>query len=170
MARDRKLLEQMARLLMQPRVSLVRIAFAGSDGFAPLMARGNYDWISPEIRHASAQGTTMAPRHLGLVLVHYNSTMLTADVMADLARRRLRPAGIEEVLILGASAKTRDLQRSFPIIALGSQWNSEGGSRVCPLLAGNPSNRQLLVTDVASQWEAPCRFSAIRPPQSPGCR
>jgi|GEM_PF-1960934 len=106
-----------------------------------MIAAGRYDWKNDNIKakHFPIKGEGKVD--LEITLVHYNRVMSTDDVLKDLDQRGLRPAKIEELLALGASQT--ELQREFPIIALGSVWRSFLGYRYCPYLHGFGSERDL---------------------------
>ncbi|MST04401.1 MAG: hypothetical protein EXS49_02440, partial [Candidatus Pacebacteria bacterium] len=102
---------------------------------------GNYDWKDPAI---TAKNFPLErrdeKRQVKGILVHYGRDMSTDAVLSDLNAKGLRPAPIDELLALGA--KHPDLQRKFPIVALGSSF-VYGGGRYYPYLHRYDTDRNL---------------------------
>jgi hypothetical protein len=96
-----------------------------------------------------------------LVLVHLNKVATTTEVLEHMDKLGLRPARIEELLALGE--KYPDLQRQFPIVALGSVWVLSGGRRFVAYLARGGSRRGLVLGWVGPgcTWGELCRFVAV---------
>lgn len=131
-------------------------------GLEHMIALGRYDWKNSDIKpkHFPVKGEGKVD--VEITLVHYNRVMSTDDVLKDLDARGLRPIKIEELLALGANEKTRDLQREFPIIALGSVWQDLSGSRRCPCLDRDGSKRPLSLGWFVLGFDEFCRFGAVR--------
>ena len=127
-----------------------------------MIAAGRYDWADSDItdKHFSVEGS--GTETVEIILRHYDKVMSTDAVLADLDKNGLRPATIDELLALGADSKTRDLQRQFPIIALGSVWQSLGGHRYCPYLRTYGSKRRLRLLWLDYDFDVICRFAAVR--------
>ncbi len=66
-------------------------------------------------------------REIEFKLVHLRKRASTKKALAELKRRRLRPALYEELLAF--VAKYPDLQKEFRIVALGSVWCILGAAR-----------------------------------------
>lgn len=133
-----------------------------SQSLEQMIAAGRYDWKNDDIKakHFPVKGEGKVD--LEITLVHYNRVMNTDDVLKDLDQRGLRPIKSEELLALGANEKTRDLQRQFPIIALGSVWQDLDGRRYCPYLYGHGSKRRLSLHWFDYGFHEVCRFAAVR--------
>jgi hypothetical protein len=125
-----------------------------------MIAAGKYDgvirYITPE--HFPILGGDKVEREL--VLVHLNKVATTDEVLAELDRRGLRPAKIEELLVLGALRP--ELQREFPLVAIGSHWLSPDGYRRFVSLGWRGSERQVLGLFWSDDWAGFCRFLAVR--------
>lgn len=130
--------------------------------FPGMITAGHYDWVNSDIteKHfpVKGEGTT---KEVTIELVHFNRAMGSSDeVIRELDKRGLRPATIEELLAFGA--KYPELQRQFPIVALGSIWRRLG-RRYVPCLWGNSSERNLsLPFWFGYRWSDYCRFLALR--------
>lgn len=133
-----------------------------------LIASGHYDWVNPDITPEHFQVTSATtpsgsgPLHTPATveLIHLNKVVSTEDVLADFNRRGLRPARIEELLALGTWRP--DLQREFPIVALGSVWQYSGGGRIVPCLCGHVGGRGLDLLWAGCGWSERDRFLAVR--------
>jgi hypothetical protein len=129
---------------------------------AEMIMAGKYDWTSSNItpEHFPIQGEGRVEREL--TFVHFNKVMTTDEVLAELDRRGLRPGGgkIEELLALGA--KFPDLQRQFPIVAIGSSFVGGGGFRSFACLYWLGGERHLGLAYVVDDWSEGCRFLAAR--------
>lgn len=92
-------------------------------------------------------------------LIKYDADMEYDDVITDLDARDLRPAMIEELCAFGASYP--DVQRQFPIIALGSPQEDLVGDRRFPFLARRGGCNLCLrwgTIERTANW----RFAAVR--------
>lgn len=69
-----------------------------------------------------------------LVLIHFNRPLITGEVLRELIKKQVCPARIEELLTFGVEHP--ELQRQFPIIALGSALKDQN---FAPWLPGNIS-------------------------------
>lgn len=124
-----------------------------------MIAAGHYDWVNADItsnHFPVGSGTaTLEGR-----LVHYGKNMSSEAVLADLDQNGLRPATLAELLAFGA--KYPELQRQFPIIELGSLWQSPGGGRDVACLDRDGRKRSLDLGWFGSDWHGSCRFLAFR--------
>ncbi len=121
---------------------------------------GKYGWANSDIssKHFPSQrkGTTDAE----IILVHFNRDTGSDDVLRDLDKQGLRPAELPELLAFGS--KYPDVQREFPVIALGSMWQGPDGSRFCACLDRLGSRRDLGLIWLDTWWYDYCRFAALR--------
>jgi len=126
---------------------------------AAMIRAGQYDWVNSDITSdhfpiKDEEGTKDA-----LELVHFERYIESDDVLRELDRRGLRSATIEELLAFGA--KYPELQRQFPIVALGSVWRRLDG-RFVPCLWSGAGKRYLGLSWFESGWSDRCRFLAVR--------
>ena len=121
---------------------------------------GNYDWKNNDItsKHFPSQET--GSREVVIELFHFGKDMSTDEVLAELDKQGYRPATLKELLPLGE--KYPNLQREFPIIALGSVWRDSNGNRFCPYLGRDGSERNLDLRWVGRRWGDGCRFAVVR--------
>ncbi|MBI3573124.1 MAG: hypothetical protein HY092_02910 [Candidatus Kerfeldbacteria bacterium] len=125
-----------------------------------MIKAGRYDWTNSDIndKHFPVEGSGTV--EIDIELVHYGRGMSTDAVLKDLDARGLRPAKIEELLALGAAKP--ELQREYPIIALGSVWQNLFGDCSCPYLYRGGSGRRLSLIRFGDGWRGICRFAAVR--------
>lgn len=125
-----------------------------------MITAGKYDWVNSDItqKHFPVIGEGKVEREL--ILVHFGRNMGTEAVLEDFDKQNLQSATIEELLALGATHP--ELQRQFPIIALGSVWQHPGGGRCVPYLGEDSSERCLSLDWYDDGWADDCRFLAAR--------
>lgn len=124
-----------------------------------MIAAGRYDTRNNDItaERFPFQGTGQV--EVELHLVHLGRDASTDTVLAELDRRNLRPATIEELLALGA--KYPNLQKQFPFVALGSVWQHPGGRRGVACLGHWDAGRGLALDWFGLDWNGGCRFLAV---------
>lgn len=125
-----------------------------------MLADGGYDYKNSSITDGhfprKAKGSvTITPE-----LVHFDRFISSDDALKELSKRGLRPATMAELLAFGS--KYPDLQRQFPIVALGSVWTVRSGCRGVGYLCGGASGRDVGLCWFDGGWGADCRFLAVR--------
>lgn len=127
-----------------------------------MIGDGHYDWIDPDIiaEHFTVSGE--GKKEVEIVLFYFNEAIDDfQEVIAEMKKAGYRPAQIEELLALGASQP--DLQKQFPIIALGSVWqNPLCGTRDVPYLDWDDVRRLLSLNWFEDDWDGGARFAAVR--------
>lgn len=149
---------------------------------ADMIAVGKYDYVNPNIveknfpiqqrpsvSEADMQSSGNPYRTLGvqndnsanIVLVHLNKAVKTSEVLAYMDKQGLRPAYIEELLAFGE--KYPEIQRQFPVVALGSVWVSSGQGRSVACLGSGGSERDLGLYwgGPDGAWGGVYRFAAV---------
>jgi hypothetical protein len=86
--------------------------------------------------------------------------MTSEQVIVEIDKAGYRPAKIEELLALGEAQP--DLQRQFPIVALGSVWRDSDGSRYVPYLSSSAAERGLSLHCFGRDWSGLYRFLGRR--------
>lgn len=135
-----------------------------------MIEAGKYDYANPDINEMNfplekSEGDgpyRTASTDVSLELVHFNKVMTTREIEAELDRRGLRSATLLEILAFGA--KYPEIQREFPLVALGSSCVRPGGDRGVPCLGRGGSGRHVyLGWDVPKgRWGEDCRVVAVR--------
>ncbi|MFH1611493.1 MAG: hypothetical protein ABIA83_02745 [Patescibacteria group bacterium] len=170
--------DQLAELIAQDKVGRVTrenlqrflASLDGDTGYTVLVdyrktieqmvSAGRYDWSDGNINSVNfpVNGTGVAT--ITPELVHLNKKASSEEALAHKEANGLRPATIEELLAFGATYP--DVQREFPVVALGSSWVDRDGHRRAPYLDGDGSERELSLDWYGSGWFEGCRFLAVR--------
>ncbi|MBW3537948.1 hypothetical protein KY386_00470 [Candidatus Parcubacteria bacterium] len=127
---------------------------------AEMVAAGGYDHANDDITYehfpVSESGTVKACA----IFVHLNRVVTDAEVvLAEIDRLGLRPGTMPELLALGAHYP--DLQRQFPIVALGSVWTNPHGRRGVGCLWSSSPLRYLDLHWFGDRWYSHDRFLAF---------
>ena len=122
---------------------------------------GKYDWVNEHITQQNfpndqGQGKV----ETSMELVHFGRDMRSDKVVAELDKLGLRPATLMELLAFGAA--NPELQRQFPIFALGSVWTHPVGDCLVPCLFGGGDGRRLGLRWFDVEWGERCRFLGVR--------
>ncbi len=83
-----------------------------------MIAAGRYDWPNSEIMAKRFFVKEVGKIFLKAELVHFNRNISSGGVVFELRKMGKRPATIEELLAFGAQYP--EIQREFPVVALGS--------------------------------------------------
>lgn len=126
---------------------------------AAMIKAGKYNWVYEHITDQKFPIKGTGKSEIELVLVHLDRYATTEEVKAELDKRGLRAATIEELLALGAAQP--ELQRQFPIVALGSRCVLLGDGYV-PVLCKSRGKRALGLDCDALRWSHNYRFLAVR--------
>lgn len=94
---------------------------------------GKYDWANSDITSSHFPSQETGIKEVSIEFIHFRRNMKTDDILGELDKKGLRPATLKELLSLGEQYP--DLQREFPIIALGSVWRLLGGIRCYAFLS-----------------------------------
>ena len=122
--------------------------------------RGNYDWVNNNITQENFPTKRKGKAEIEIKLFHFNRYISSEDVIKEMDNAGYRPAELHELLVLGE--KYPDLQREFPIAALGSVWLAPDGNRDVPFLNRLGSKRILNLSWLELDWNGRWRFVALR--------
>ncbi len=132
----------------------------GTKTLEQLIADGRYDWKSSDIKKKNFPIKNETKRTATIELFHFGKNISSEDAIKEMEKEGFQPATIEELLALGA--KHPDLQREFPIIALGSVWHDCDGDRGVPGLGLGGGGRGLGLYDWGGAWGGRFRFAGVR--------
>jgi hypothetical protein len=93
-------------------------------------------------------------------LFHFSRDISSDDAISEMDKAGYRPATLMELLVLGILFP--ELQRQFPIVALGSVWRPTSDGRCVPYLDGSGSGRGLGLGWFDDGWYADYRFLGVR--------
>lgn len=128
-----------------------------------VIADGNYDWGNSNI---NAKNFPISPEMTGkkvevsTKLFHFNKDISSDNAISKMDKDGYRPATLMELLVLGFLFP--ELQRQFPIVALGSVWHNALDDRCVPFLDVDDSRRELYLRWFDDDWDAHCRFLGVR--------
>ena len=127
-----------------------------------MIAAGKYDWKNSDItnKHFPLLAELSGQKTAVSKLFHFNRGISSDDVISEMDKAGYRPATLPELLALGEIQP--DLQRQFPIIALGSIWHVTGGRRFVSCLRVAGVERELDLLWFGYVWDARCRFLGVR--------
>jgi len=120
---------------------------------------GKYDWMNSNVSSKNFPSKRKGTAEEEIVLVHFNRKIDSDEAVRELGKMGLRPAELPELLAFGA--KYPDVQREFPVVALGSIWPSPDGLRLCAYLDRNSGLRGLRLDLLGRRWDSFCRFAAL---------
>jgi hypothetical protein len=124
-----------------------------------LLEMGHYDITSPYLNDLDFQRTVCGrDRMFEIEMVHFGRNISTDDALAGIEQQGLRPSNVTELLAFGASYP--DVQREFPVVALGEIFPYPHGARNVVAL-GTLGELRCVFVWLAVDWYDACRFAAI---------
>lgn len=140
----------------------ISVPYAGSQTIARLLKTGKYDWTNESTTDRNfPAGDKSGEETVELSLVHFGRTFQNGDeVIRALDEAEFIPALPAHLLALGAAKP--DLQRQFPIAALGQTWTDPDGCRHVVALDGHAYERYVDLGWVEDVWHEDWRFLAVR--------
>lgn len=121
---------------------------------------GRYDWTDSDITSHNFPTKQKGTAEIEVEFVHFNRYISTDEALRELDRMGYRPAELHELLAFGE--KYPEVQREFPIVALGSVWKNRRGVRFVSSLCGSGSTRSLELDWFENDWLVIYRFAAVR--------
>ena len=159
------LLVQIADLIVGSTRQAFKVVVDYTKSLAEMIEAGKYDWKNSDItqEHFPVQGQGREEKDV--VLFHFGRYIFgryisSEDAIAEMAKAGYCPAQIQELLALGAA--NPELQKQFPIVALGSAWQSPDGNRGVPYLFWSVRERDLDLSWFEFDWDEDYRFAAVR--------
>ncbi len=136
-----------------------------SRSLAVMIAAGSYGYANPNILADNFPMRGEGTQEIETFLVQFwNWDIYSEKAITELDKRGYRPANISELLAFGE--RYPDLQRQFPIVALGSEWQPRGGGRLYPFLDTDGGVRRLCLDNLGipyyGGWSDRYRFLAVR--------
>lgn len=126
--------------------------------FVSLLEKGEYGYKNPNITPINFPGECIS--QFDAVLFHPNRDISSDDVLRELDEMGFRPATMIELLAFGVTFP--DIQRDFPIVELASSWVDPDSVRSVGSLSYWAGRRSLRLHGWANDWNANCRFLAVR--------
>ncbi|MFH1162328.1 MAG: hypothetical protein V1696_03610 [Candidatus Jorgensenbacteria bacterium] len=132
--------------------------------FEDRIARGKYDWVNSDITEEHFPTNVTADYEAEQKLFHFNHLIGSEAAIAEMDKEGFHPATLAELLVLGETQP--ELQKQFPIIALGSLSRHSGSHRFVPALRWFGSGRGLNLHWFERDWGDGDRFLAVRKKKS----
>lgn len=122
-----------------------------------LISAGKYDLVNSDIKDENFPIDESINPNEKTHLFHFDREMSSDAIKVEMDKEGWKPATIWHLLILGI--KNPELQKQFPIIALGSVWRG-----LVPYLYWHDFGRKrsLNLNRVDDGWLDHCRFLAVR--------
>ena len=125
-----------------------------------MIAAGKYDWSNSDITAKRFPLKGSGKVELEPKLFYFGQDMSSEKVIAEMDKEGFRPCTIEELLAIGEQHP--ELQRKFPLVALGSVAKIGGDRRSVACLDRVGSGRRLDLLWFGGGWTDVCRFPAVR--------
>lgn len=138
----------------------VSVPYNGSSTIKELVAAGAFDWKNDDITDKHFPQEKTGAEDVEIELVHLDRDISTDDALVELDKRGLRPANPAELLAFGATFP--EVQREFPVIALGQFWRAPIGNRFVVCLGRYGGKRHARLGWADSDWARSCRFAGVR--------
>jgi len=118
---------------------------------------GYYDWACSKITSERFPTEWKRTAKIEVELIHFNRSISTDEALLELDRMGYRPVELHELLAFGE--KYQEIQREFPILALGSVFRNR-----CVVLGlnGDKTRRYLNLFVEEHDCAENCRFAAVR--------
>lgn len=159
-------LKDIARLIVEcgQRVrNTFRLVVDYGLSLAQMIAAGKYDWVNSDITAEHFPVSGQGKQAVEVELWRLNKYFKNGDeVIAELERVKpdYRPATLPELLALGAAQP--ELQKQFPIVALGSIWPRAVSDRRFVCLFQDDALRGLGLGWLGGIFYDPWRFAVVR--------
>lgn len=125
-----------------------------------LLKAGKYDDTNSNITDENFLSAESGKKEVEFGMYHFGKVMDSSeDVIAEMKKDGYRPATMKELLSFGK--KNKNLQKKFPIIALGSVAEL-GSNRRVGALYGRGCRRYAFLSYFDFDWHDDYRFLAVR--------
>lgn len=136
-----------------------------------ILDEGNYNWAHVYITddnfpalfkyHNDRWCQASHVEDVEMHLVHPGHARTREEAWKEVEARGLRSANIEELLAFGANYP--NLQKQFPIVAIGALWQrSDSRDPLVPALGCIGNNRQVYLMPTSYAWDPSYRVLAVR--------
>jgi hypothetical protein len=156
----RALLDEIAKLIVSASRQSFEVLVDCTKSLVEMIQAGSYGYVDSNINDKNFKVEGQGQQEVEVVLFHFKRAISTDDALQEMEKAGYRPARIEELLALGAAYP--ELQRQFPIVALGSLWQDPRGDRRVAYLNQDGAGRSLDLPWFESDWRECYRFVAVR--------
>ena len=125
-----------------------------------LVRLGDYDWANSNITSPHFPTSRTGKVETKIKLFHFDQSISSEQAIREMDKAGYRPAEAHELLAFGV--KYPDVQREFPVVALGSVWRRPYGFRLVVCLYGIGVKRYAGLHWFGRGWGDDWRFAAVR--------
>ena len=155
-------LEQVAGTIVGRRFQVFKaeVVVDCTKSLAEMIEAGKYDLVNEDVTDAYFSVAGSGQEEVEITLFHFNQMVYSEYAIAEMRKAGYRPATIGELLAFGAAYP--ELQKQFPITALGSGLRYPKGEFWVPLLQCGGNGRGLNLYWFGCNWDKTWRFAAVR--------
>ncbi len=140
--------------------NIFRVTVNYNQSVEEMVEAGKYDCFNSDITSKNFPTKRKGTTEVVVKLIHFNRVLADGDeAVHELDRIGYRPAELHEHLAFGEQHP--EVQREFPIVALGSVLQARCHFRNVPVLYGSDSVRRLYLCWFGRSWIALWRFAAV---------
>lgn len=137
----------------------VNVPYQAENTIKKLVNAGKYDWVNEDVSDEHFPNAQTTVSRVGLKLFSFERRISTEEVILAMEGEGFVPANAAELLSLGNLHK--NLQKQFPLVALGQKWNFSSKNSFVLCLAWHGLLRRIyLLTQHKREWPAHTRFVA----------
>lgn len=151
---------------VQERVENIIMGVDYTKTVQQLIVEGKYDWVNNviDIENFPISSEMIGKKEVSIKLFNFDCKISSEDAIFEMKKDGYRPANLIELLVLGSLFP--ELQRQFPIVALGSisqKIESEDDYVCCvPYLSANDSWREIFIHWFILDWDNRYRFLGVK--------
>ena len=157
---SKEFLEYCANFLNRAKNFLSILSDLSLTDLAHRIARGKYDWVNSDINEKNFPTTVDKDYEVEYRLFHYETSKSSDSAIAEMEKEGFRAGNLVELLKLGEIHP--ELQRKFPIVALGSILRAARDNRSVPVLLYGSDKRKLGLGWFDGNWGSGSRFLGVR--------
>jgi len=156
----------MSTLINQDKFSKYPVAVDYGLTIEQAIGLGRYDWVNESVARNNFPTERKGKAELIVELIYFGYKVSSNKALKELDLMGYRPAELHELLALNEKYYP-EIQKEYPIVALGSIWEDWYGWRRVPALhqdasEDNPDLPRLGLPSIRSEWETRWRFAAVR--------
>lgn len=135
------------------------VPYHGPLTIAPLIVAGKYDYVNSDITDEYFPQEREGEVIVVPQTVHFDRDISTDDAIAEIKKLGKRSWNAAECLAFGAA--NPELQRQFPLTALGQFWQHPNGDRHVVHLGRHGNERHAHLDWIDDDWGRFCRFGVV---------
>ncbi len=133
-----------------------------NQSLAEIIKMGKYGWENSNVTAENFPLQGEGEKEVEVMLFHFGREIKSEAAINEMDKAGYRPATIKELLALGYSYP--ELQKQFPVVALGSVCRDSDGHLQVPCLDWHGAGRLLDLDLFGLNWGDKHRFAAVLKP------